>query len=370
MAEYQKLQPDDMIETLNYHRSEANVYSRFIKYEKLDTLLFPIIAGHKEINIYIDLTQMLAILYRFEDIANPLGVLASTLNMPLHYRSYCNRKKIKSNIFLIYSSNNSVNNYRFIASYDYKHKMQKESNSNVHSVVENNINLLSTVVQYMPGIYLRLGTVEPTVMIADLVDKFTRQGMNVPHVVITSTDYAFQLPSIMGNVLLLYKASEMMDKKLVDASFSVAHSNALYAYIQKTKNKQLEGLYRDTPLNQTWVSPFMVLAGLACRNIKALCSYKEAISVLKYIEDNYSVISPDSLYNALVDTAKKPVIFQREELHSRFCAIDLDYQLKLYREMPESLEFSFLTDLNNPQALNDIMNQYFHRSNQVDIWKL
>lgn len=370
MAEYRKLQPDDLIETLNYHRSEANMYSRFIKYEKLDTLLLPYIAGKKEVNIYVDLTQMLSSMYRFEDIANPLGLLASMLNLPLHYRNYCNRKKVKSNIFMVYSSNNSPNNYRFLGSYDYKHKLQKESNVNVHSVIENNINLMSSVVPYMPGIYLKRGTVEATVIIADLIDKFTRQGLATPHVVITSTDYSFQLPSIMGNVLLLYKASEMLDKKLVDASFSVAHSNALYAYIQKTKNKQLEGLYRDTPLNQTWVSPFMVLAGLACRNIKALCSYREAISVLKHIEGNYSVITPDALYNAMIDTSKKTVLFQREEIHSRFYCIDLDYQMKLYREMPESLEFSFLTDLNNPQALYDINNKYFNRANQVDFYKL
>jgi hypothetical protein len=114
----------------------------------------------------------------------------------------------------------------------------------------------------------------------------------------------------------------------------------------------------------------MVLAGLACRNIKAPCSYREAINILKHIEGNYSVVTPDALYNAMVDIAKKPVLLQREEIHSRFYCIDLDYQMKLYREMPESLEFSFLTDLNNPQALYDINNKYFNRANQVDFYKL
>jgi hypothetical protein len=114
----------------------------------------------------------------------------------------------------------------------------------------------------------------------------------------------------------------------------------------------------------------MVLAGLACRNIKALCSYREAINILKYIEANYSVVTPDSLYDAMVDTAKKPVLLQREEIHNRFYCIDLDYQLKLYREMPESLEFSFIQDLNNPQALYDINNKFFQRANTVEFWKL
>jgi hypothetical protein len=362
---------DTMIETLNYHRSEAALYSRFIKYDKMDSLLAPYLSGVKEINIFIDFTQMLSSIYRFEDIANPLGLLASMLNMPLHYRGYMNRKNIKSHIFLVYSTNNSVNNYRFIASYDHKHKMQKESNVNIHSVIENNINLMISTVKYMPGIYLRTGTVECTVMIADLIDKFTRNGQhNIPNLVITGTDYAFQLPSIMGNVIMLYKASEMFDKKLVDSSFVVTHANALYAYIQKTKNKQLESLYQDTPLNQTWVGAFMTLAGLACRNIKSLCSYREAINILKYIESNYNVITPDSLYNAMVDIAKKPIIFKKEEIENRFCAIDLDYQLKLYRQLPESLEYSFLQDLNNPQALYDLTTKYFNRNNTVDFWKL
>jgi hypothetical protein len=360
-----------MIDTLNYHRSEAALYSRFIKYEKLNVLLAQSLKpGYKEINIFIDMTQMLSSMYRFEDISNPLGLLATMINLPLHYRNYFNRLKVKSNIFLIYSSNNIANNYRFIASYDHKHKMRKESNSMVHSVIENNISLMDTTVKYMPGIYLKRGTVEPTVIAADLIDRFTRQGMDVPHIFISSTDYAFQLPSIMGNVILLYKASERMDKKMVDGSFAVIHANALYAYIRKTKNKDLSLQYQDTPLNQSWVSAFMVLTGLACRTVKSICSYQQAISILKFIEGNYNVITPDSIYNALVDTSTKPVIVSREEIHNRFCAIDLDYQLKLYREMPESLEFSFLVDLDDPQALHDINNKFFNRANVLELQRL
>ena len=194
--------------------------------------------------------------------------------------------------------------------------------------------------------------------------------IQVPHIFITSTDYAFQLPSIMGNVLLLYKASERFDDKMVDASFAVVHDNALYAYIRKTKNKELKASHQDVPLNQSWVSAFMVLAGLPCRNVKSLCSYMQAITILKYIESNYNVITPDSLYNALVDLAKKPILTPREDIHNRFNAIDLDYQLKMYREMPESLETSFLVDLDDPQALHDINNKFFQGANQVELYRL
>jgi hypothetical protein len=361
-----------MIDTLNYHRSEAALYGRYIKYTRFSEIIDYELGDQtfNDINIFIDMTQMLTCIYRFDSISDPLGLLATMINLPLHYRNFFNRINVRSNIFVIYSTNDSVNNYRFLASYDHKHKMLRENNAAVADTIDHNIELMSTICPYLPGIYMKRGTVEPTVIAYDLIDKFTRKGITAPNLFITATDYAFQLPAILSNVVMIYKSTEKNGDTIMDSSFSVNSKNALYSYIVKSKNKDLTERYREKPLTQSWVSPFMVLAGLSCRTIKSLCSYPQTLAILQHINENYGVMTPDALYDAMMDLAKKPILLPRDEIHSRYCAIDLDYQLKLYREMPESVEFSFLSDLNDPQALYQIVSTYFNGANTIDLGKL
>ena len=360
---------DTMIETLGYHRSEASLYGRFIKYSRLQSLLAPILSqGVLEVTLYIDLAQMIMPLYRFDAISNPLGVLATMINLPIHYRNFFNKIGIKSNIFLIYSTNDSVNNYRFIGSYDHKHRLLKENNLAVGQDIERNIELLQTICPYLPGIYLKKGTVEPTVITYDLIDKFVRKGLDVPSFYITSTDYAFQLPAVLQNVWLVYKHSELSQDKenTEDKSFIVGNHDALSSYILKSKNVDINNKPCRIP-SQSWVSPFMILAGLTCRSIKSLCSYKKTLEILNHIHDTYSVMTPDSIYSAFSSLVDSSGVYPKEEIYQRYYAIDLDYQLKLYRETPESLEYSFLSDLNDRQALYDIANMYFKGSNMINI---
>ena len=363
---------DTMIDTLGYHRSEAMLYGRFIKYSRLQSLLDMVMPiTPKEVNVYIDFTQMLMPMFRFDDIADPLGLLATMLNLPIHYRNFFNRSGVKSNIFIIHSSNDSVNNYRFIGGYDHKHRMLIENNKAVKEIIDHNIELMTTICSYMPGIYLKRGTVEPTVIAYDLIDKFVRNGLDVPSILITSTDYAFQLPAVLKNVWMIYKRTEKNKEQEtnVDKSFIVDQPNALAFYILKTKNVDIRMKPYKIP-SIPWVSPFMVLSGLSCRSVKSLCSFRQTLDVLNHIQDNFGVMTPDTLYNAFVDVVNKGTVYPKEEIYQRYCAIDLEYQLKLYREMPESLEFSFLQDLNDPQALYDMMNLYFKGANIVNLGML
>lgn len=363
---------DTMIDTLGYHRSEASLYGRFIKYSRLQSLLDLVMPQTpKEINVYIDLTQTLMPMYRFDDISDPLGLLATMINLPIHYRNFFNRSGVKSNIFLIYSTNDSVNNYRFLGQYDHKHKLLRENNRAVREILDHNVELMSTMCPYMPGIYFKKGTVEPTVIVYDLIDRFIRKGLDIPSIFITSTDYAFQLPAVLRNTWLVYKRTEHEkgQESNIDKSFIVDQANALAFYILKSKNVDIRTKPYKLPF-QPWVSPFMILAGLSCRNVKSLCSFRQALDVLNYIQDNYGVMTPDAIYEAYVDIVNKTTVAPKEEIYQRYYAIDLDYQLKLYREMPESLEFSFLEDLNDPQALYDIANVYFTGANGVNLGML
>lgn len=365
MISYKRSQ-DILIDNLGYYLSEAIIYGRFIKYKKLDEILQSFLSYRpKEVNIFIDMNSILIKLYNFENITNPLGILSCVTNLPLHYRNYFNKLNIKSNIFLLYSSNDSVNNYKYIAGYNSKERIIKESNKPIHNIVLYDIELLSTLTPYLPGIYLKKGTVEPTVIAYDLITKFSKNGKKLTtNLFISSSDYAFQLPVYAYNTILLYKKTMIGDNKTEDVSFGATKNNALNTYIS-LNNKQIF----TNIIPQEWISSFMVLNGLPCRDIKMILSYKRTLNLLQHISQSYNVISPESIYNTIKDLYKEKEI-TLEEIYARYCAIDLNYQLSLYRQLPESLESNFLIDIYDRQALYDISNLYFKGTNIIDFQKL
>lgn len=357
---------DALIDKMGYYLSEASMYGKFIRYKKLDEIFKTYMPNMPmELNVFIDMTPIIMPVYKFDNIGNPFGILACMINFALHYRHYFNKLNRKSNIFLIYSSNDSANNYKYIASYDYKHKLLKDTNSTVNEMINHNIELLSTLIPYFPGIYLKRGTVEPTVIAYDLIDKFTRNGnLQVNNIFISSGEYAYQLPAVLGNVLLIMKKKAVIDNKSDDISYGVVKSNALSTYI----NMKAKSPIKLEDIAQTWISPFFILNGLSSRDIRSLLSYNQALKVLYMITSSYQVITPDSIYDAMINLNMNKV--SKEELYSRYYALDIDYQLKLYRQIPESLESNFLTDIYDQKALYDIINSYFPNSNSIDLQKI
>lgn len=361
---------DSFIENLHYHKSEATLYGRFIKYTRFGAIMnteFP--RAPKEINIFIDMTQMMMPIFKFDNISDPLGLLATMINLPLHYRNFFNKAYIKSNIFLIYSTNDSVNNYRFIESYDYKHKMLIESHPAAAEAVYHNIEMMKTLCPYLPGIYLKIGTVEPTVIAYDLIDKFSKANNGIPNIFITSSEYAYQLSSVIPDTVVIFKKTRREEgNPNEDVSFSVNMDTVLGVYLSKAKASKISyNQYIDLP---PWIGPLMTLTGLPCRDIKMLVNYSQALKILRYIKENHITIHPDSLYEAMQDVISNKMQIPREEMYKRYYAIDINYQLKLYREIPESLETSFLSDLNDMQGLYDIINLYFKEVNTIDLSKL
>ena len=320
-----------------------------------------------EVNLYIDLSQLLYPLYKFDSIADPLGVLATMINLPLHYRNYFNKYYIKSNIFLIYTANNSLINLNYLPDYNAKKNAQIQNNINIQNIMSQNIQLLSTICPYLPGIYLKQGTVESILIAYDLISKFNNKGYLVPSFFITASDISYILPSVCKNISVLYKKQiQTEDHKSQDISFAITPINIISSYIRNTKNKIMDE--NDNMINQDWIIPFFILNGLQCRSLKSLLSYTQTIKALKYIQMNYGVYNPDNIYEAYYNVINnKMVDINKQEIYNRYYCLDLNFQLQLYRELPESLESSFLVDINDPQTLYDTINQFFRGSNIINL---
>ena len=360
----------------NGYSSDMKLYSRFIKYENLHNMCHSTIFAQgypREINVYIDLYQMTTSLYLYDNITNPMSLLATIINMPLHYRNYFKKMNIKSNIFLIYSTNKSMNNIKYLEEYNTKYRKRIRDNLNVQNVMRDIINILQTICPYLPGIYLKVGSVEPTVIVYDLASKFNTNGFNKLSIFITSTDYAYQLASKMDSLYVFYKMNaELREnniiREILDTSFVIHKYNALNMYISRNKNKDLNSSDEYKYLDQSWITPLFVLSGIEDRSVKSLMNYSKALEVLLYLKTRYMNITPENVYNACIDLGHN--IINIQDIYNRFYAIDLDYQLMLYRQLPESMEVSFLKDLDDMETLHTIATDYFSPSNTIDLNKL
>jgi hypothetical protein len=64
----------------------------------------------------------------------------------------------------------------------------------------------------------------------------------------------------------------------------------------------------------------------------------------------------DYMYSSMPELSK---YIDKTNFAFRYNAVDLLYQHLLYKQMPESLDYSWLIDLKDPESIRDINNRYF-----------
>lgn len=331
---------------------EYILYGQFIKYAALKNLVALEFADSdaEEVNIFIDLNQMLLPAFRYLKIQDYNVISSAIINHCAHMRAYFrSRHRVQSNIILVYSRNMSSNNTRFCAEYNSQYRLRMQSNEKIMEAVDYNIDLLKLLCPYLPDIYLKIGTVEPSVIIHDLITKTFDVN---PNVVISASQYAYQLPAFTPNTVVFRKKTS----NKIDTSYSYNFINALNAFIYETRNVAV-----DEVLNAKAISLLMVLSGLPKRNISSMFNIKHTLRMIQNIP-NSCLGDIDAMYNyilAFIESEKTKTFLQYEEFVNRFKAIDLPYQHKLYEMLPESKEQSYLQAFQDPNAVRDINDRYF-----------
>ena len=356
---------------------ERIIYSTLVKFTSLDRI-FKYTYPYNDrnfhfgrINLFIDLTSMVRPLYMRSDIIDIEGVLSAIANNIINYRHYFNKFNIVSTLFVIFSTNNSINNIRYLGEYNSK-EIEARTRHEVDDTLFNIINLLKSLIQYFPGVYLKEGTVEPSVIAYHYMKNCcmnTPEGMNVPNVFITSSQYAAQIPRVINNKVLhsIIKSRHLVSKDpyvYEDNSYIVTPDRPLDIYLEHSKNSSnSSGILNN---DKNYVGLFMILNGLKSRGIKSILDKYKSITVMNYMLQNYLDITPDNIYNSIVDTFGSAIV-DKAEIESRYCALDIEYQDKLYSQMPESLETGFLKDLYNFDELNNVIQKMFPADKHINI---
>lgn len=335
------------------------MYAHFIPFKELTPILEPFINLHPPvINVFIDLYSMTTPLYRAYNYENPITLTACIANAAIHYRNFFRQAGIYANIFLVYSPTMSQNNLMYCPEYNKEHIMERANNYEVKKLIDNNLELFGTIVPYMPNVFLRLGTVEVSIMITDMLMQFIAKKYNVPTLVVSSSPVSFQIPTLIPTAVVLYR-TRTRELYLVDSK------NALGTAIKY--NKKVEADISD--IDPSWISGYYTYVGMSKRSMSPLLDYRMALNCLRSIKYNNEVLSSESLINAYMNsTTSKPKTDEVKTLiHNRFNCFDFRNQLIMYQLMPESKETAYLTQINNMEELYRLNDKYFrHTMMQLD----
>lgn len=352
----------------NYDYMEIEIapllYSRFIKYDKLDQLIRKQILEYKdnELIVFIDMYTMVLPLFRSTyNFRNELDITSCVINMAIHYRNYFKRYGKYAHIFIIYSPTMGRSNIKYIPSYNYRNINTMLNNKAIYDAVNNNTNLIGLITPYIDDIYFKLGSSEVSVIAYDLISQLYARGFQKKVVMVSASHIAFQLINAIPDILFIYKKR---NKNNDDLSVVVTPENAIHLAVMESKNHDISNL---GSLPSTWLAPFFTLCGLPQRSIKMMFRYNKAIEILSKLENAYSTITPDSLFRAISedeDIKKDPRLL--ENIMFRYKCIDLIFQLAEYRTLPESRERSFMRQVSDYGQLITINNEYL-KNNPINL---
>ena len=352
----------------NYDHMEIEIapilYSRFIKYEKLDQLIRKNILEYKdnELIVFIDMYTMLLPLFRSTyNFRNELDITSCVINMALHYRNYFKRYGKYAHIFIIYSPTMGRSNVKYIPSYNFRNINVMLNNKSIYDAVNNNTNLIGLITPYLNDIYFKLGSSEVSVIAFDIISQLASRGFQKKVVMISASHIAFQLINVVPDMIFIYKKR---NKNNDDLSVVVTPDNAIHLAVMESKNHDISNLGN---LPSTWLSPFFTLCGLPQRSIKMMFRYNKAIEILSKLENAYRIITPESLFSAISEDEsikKDPRLL--EQIMFRYKCLDLVFQLAEYRMLPESKEKSYMRQVSDFGQLININNTYF-QSNPINL---
>lgn len=340
------------------------IYSQFIKYNQLRSVMNGLLdPSAKIVHVFIDVYELTTILYKFYKYENPLSLTSCIVNAAIHYRNFFRKYNKYSNIFLVYSTNSSFINTKFCPEYNNNNHMSEYNNLEVRALMDRNIDLVKTVVPYLPDIFFRVNSVEPYVVITDMILKFNDHNLNPPTFIISPLPLAFQTVVVCPNTVLFAR------KKKEGTLYTVTKDSAIYNMMHMIK-------HRDPyiPLPSEWLSGLFVLMGDQKRNINSLCGTRRAFKILDTIRSNFGTLNPDSIFTEYCNMYKEKGFIRGiksqedayNKIHNRFKCLDIMQQLALYRTLPESRENGFFNQLQDKEELFRINDTYF-RDNPMQL---
>lgn len=342
---------------------ESILYGYYIKYDKMHELVSNAFANHNATNtidIYIDAFDMLKQIYGKPIYSDKKYVIVSSIiNLIAHMRQFFRRYyRVWTRIYIVYANNTTNNHKQFYSNFGDDSYMNTIDFNKNNEVIESQLEMIKILVAYINDAYLvKKKTMFPMFVYDNIIKNPSNNA-----IIITKNKYAYQIPALTNAVL--FRPKKYMG---TDNSFAVYGNNTLFQYYSNVVNaKSLEYL---SIINPQHLSLLMALTGNSQCNMKAVVSSTVAIRIISEAIKNNKILNAHIsdmkfVYDSITDISKYISYYQ--ELASRYSTVDLIYQHLLYTNMPESLDYSWMVNFNDPSTIQDINNRYFY-DNPLDL---
>lgn len=334
---------------------ENILYGYYIKYNKLDELIniaFPNESQTDTIDIYIDLFDMLKPIYSRDIYSNKRFVIVSSIiNLAAHFREYFrSRYRMNTRIFLVFGEDLTNNHRQFYQSFGnnaYKNTINFEKNN---KFIHDQLEMVKILCAYIYDIYYIHRNSIFSIFVYDNIIKNSNNNLSL---IISKSQYAYQLPALLDTVLFRPKKN-----KTGDVSFAITQSNVLFKYYNKINNEKVLDNFKK--INPKLFSSALTMTGIPSYGINSIMNTSTMAKLLTNAIDNGKILNdynhPQYLYNAIPELSK---YIDYSNFVFRFQAIDLAYQAIIYKNMPESLDNSWYINLNDKENFQYINNKYF-----------
>ena len=338
---------------------ESILYGYYIKYTKMKELVDEAFANTPSsnfIDVYVDIYDMLKTIYSKDIYANKQYIIVSSvINLAAHIRQYFRKYHgMWTRIYLVYADNSVNNQEQFVHGFrndDYTTTINYDRNN---ELILSQLELVKILAAYIEDVYyIRKLSMFPMFVYDNIIN-----NAGVPAIILTKNNYAYQIPALIPNVSV-FRPRKHFSQNSEDTSFAVYGNNILYKYYSKlTNSKTLEYLRYINPQH---LSLLMTLTGNNKFNLPSVMNSTiairiiyEAITANKLI--NSHMADANYIYLSLPDVSKYIDI---TSFKCRYNACDIIYQHLLYKQMPESLDYSWKVNFKDPATVQDINNRYF-----------
>lgn len=334
-----------------------------IRFNRLDQLIPYAYEGSKShaVNLYVDMYSFYKTIFSRSFRTNTddyLMMTSALVNLCSFYRSYFFRLQVYPKIFLISSFNVPDYNTKMVAGYN-KTMVDKLTNSKVHEMVELNIGLVETLVEYLKDVHFISTSFESSVLIRHMILDEMKRGNYNPNIILSKDPYPLQLVAeFPGTTLLRPKKVEGDDiSEIVYPIENKFHLRSFWNFVAaRNPNLRIDATKINiSPIN---LPLFCALSQFPERNIKAITNATIANDLIySIVGDQCIKLDLDTLYN----TSEYMQQIPQSKLESRYRVLDASgFQFNLFESSTEPTLIN-LNNLSNPEAITMINATYFQK---------
>lgn len=343
------------------HNIEAILRAYYIKYDRLLELNKVVISNTNiqnpdHIDIYIDLYDMLKSVYTVDVYANNrLSICSSVINLVAHIRGYyMTRHRLWTRIFVVYGEDTADNHRRFYQDFGDDHMDKSIKYDSIKEFINSQLELVKILCAYINEVYFVHKKTDFSLFTYDNILK-NKDSISI---IFTRSKYVNQIPALLNNVYIFRPKKSKDNGASVDLSYVVYYNNAIITHYMKSPSVLDKLKY----INPNMLSLFLTINGCSDKHVTPLINISRTTNIIiDAVRSNRILNGYNSDMNYVYSNVLAPnnINIDIVSFINRFKAIDIPYQNMIYQSQVESKDYTWFIDLNDPNTVRTINNQYF-----------